>query len=286
MNESDALTKLQREELDILLVIKEFCSENDIEWFCDSGTALGAVRHGGFIPWDDDIDIGMLREDYDKFLRLSRTDAFPEGYSVRTSLNTDGYTAMFAKVYKDGTVFATSETVEAGCKQAIYVDVFPYDRASSDSADLRRQIRVAKRWQSLSYLFHLSNIMVPHGGIIGKLEKVGCRFGHLVCKRVLSPGLIAKHFEGAAEIGRESGSDAWICLPWPDQGVFEKADFFPCCILPFEGVPVPVPADYDKYLTSLYGEWGKLPPEGERHTHLPTELRFSDGSVWRKMEYL
>lgn len=280
MNESEALRALQKEELDILLTIKAFCSENDIRWFCDSGTALGAVRHHGFIPWDDDIDIGMLRGDYDRFLELSAKGRFPEGYSVRTSLNTPGYTSMFAKVYKDGTLFATSETIEAGCDQSIYVDVFPYDRVATDGPQRNKQIRIAKKWQSLSYLYWLSDINVPHKGALGRAEKIACRFGHIMCKALLSPQVISDHFARAEAIG--SGHN-WICLPWPDQGVFDEADFFPCLDFDFEGCSVPVPANYDKYLTSLYGEWRELPSVEDRHTHLPIELRFSDGASWHRL---
>ncbi len=282
MNEQEALIKLQQEELDILLVVKDICEKNNIRWFCDSGTALGAIRHQGFIPWDDDIDIGMQRQDYDKFLQLAEEGKVPEGYSIRTSLNTDGYTSMFAKVYKDGTIFATKETIEAGCKQAIYIDVFPYDRIGRTDSDLKKQIKIAKKWQSLSYLYYLKNIQVPHDGVIGFIEKSICRFGHIICKRVLTPELIAERFNRAVDISKKSEKNQWICLPWPNQGILTEKDLFPCHESSFEGHKIPVPLNYNKYLTLLYGEWKKLPPKEERRTHLPVELHFSDGTSWHK----
>ena len=126
MNQKEALRKLQNEELDILLAVSRFCEENGIEWFMMSGTALGALRHGGFIPWDDDIDIGMFREQYDRFLQLAACN-LPNGYSIHTFDNTHGFASMFAKVYKDGTIFQTAETKDTDCDQAIFIDIFPFD---------------------------------------------------------------------------------------------------------------------------------------------------------------
>ena len=163
MNNTEALKKLQDIELDILIMLKDFCLQHDISWFLDGGTVLGAARHKGFIPWDDDIDIGMLREDYDRFVSLAKTE-LPSGYSLHDWSNTPGYSAMFAKVYKDNTKFYTEETIEAGCDQGIFVDIFPYDQLAEDSAQKKKQIRNARIWQSILYLYYTRTIVVPHKG--------------------------------------------------------------------------------------------------------------------------
>lgn len=93
MENKKVLRKLQLTELEILDVISCFCKERGISWFMDSGTCLGAVRHGGFIPWDDDIDIGMLREDYDVFCEAAARE-LPDGYSLHTPLNTNNYAPL------------------------------------------------------------------------------------------------------------------------------------------------------------------------------------------------
>ena len=171
MNDAEALKKLQETELDILLVIAAFCEERGIEWFMDSGTALGAMRHGGFIPWDDDIDIGMMRGDYERFIELAQ-DGLPAGYSLQTFDNNETFAGLFAKVYKEGTAFHTKETIEAGCDQGIFVDVFPYDVLAADAGQRARQLKTARTWQSASYLYHAKTITVPHKGFDGRRRAI------------------------------------------------------------------------------------------------------------------
>ena len=100
INQEQALLKLQSVELEILLVIASFCEEHQITWALDSGTALGAARHKGFIPWDDDIDISMPRNEYERFAKLAQ-NSLPEGYSFHYFSNTEGYSGFFGNIYKD-----------------------------------------------------------------------------------------------------------------------------------------------------------------------------------------
>lgn len=108
MTEDSVLTRLQFVELSILEVVGSLCDKFGINWWLDGGTCLGAMRHKGFIPWDDDIDIGMMRSDYDRFCSIASTE-LPDGYSFHDSRNSPGYAAMFCKVYKDGTRFENQE---------------------------------------------------------------------------------------------------------------------------------------------------------------------------------
>ena len=107
MSPEQALKRLQEAELEILLAISEVCEKAQVNWWMDSGTALGAMRHGGFIPWDDDIDIGILRSDYDRFLEVAPR-LLPEGFSLHTARDTKGFAPLFAKVFLDGTRFETA----------------------------------------------------------------------------------------------------------------------------------------------------------------------------------
>lgn len=93
------MTNVQHIELEILKKIDEVCKKHNINYWLDSGTLLGAVRHQGFIPWDDDIDIGMLREDYEKFLKVAQKD-LGDDYFLQTRSTDKNYPLVFAKVRK------------------------------------------------------------------------------------------------------------------------------------------------------------------------------------------
>lgn len=280
MTEDEALGRLQATELEMLKVFKQWCHENQLTWFVDSGTVLGAARHGGFIPWDDDIDVGMPREDYNRMLVLAKT-AFPAGYSIHTPLDM-GYTSLFAKMYKDSTEFCTAITEFTGCKQSIYIDIFPYDYAPREARKLNSLLKRCANSQRLMYLYYLKDIDVPHSGFLGLFEKTGCRLGHYLAKAVLKPRVIVERFENRiAEACLNADSSKLTSYPWAGYvPIFDSSILLPVVELEFEDISVPVPHDFDMYLKLLYGDWHKLPAENERHTHLPVKLRFIDGAVW------
>ena len=277
-DEQSVLKRLQRAELEILEVFSEYCAQHNLRWFLDGGTALGAARHQGFIPWDDDIDVGMLREDYDRFIACALDD-FPEGYSLHTPETSPGLAGMFAKIYKDGTEFSTEESLAAGIRQGIFIDVFPYDRLAMDKKSSSWQIRNARLWQSLSYLYHSPHIVVPHKGILGSVERAGCRFAHGVARLLLNERGILLHFDKSRLVAGER-SDYVLPFAWPNMKPVPIKLIIPASRAHFEGRVYPAPALIDAYLQQMYGDWRKLPKPEDRKTHLPIYVRFADGAEW------
>lgn len=279
MNEQEALEKLQEEELGILVEFDEFCRKNNLTWFLDSGTALGAMRHNGFIPWDDDIDVGMLREDYDKFLSLTeKSGTLSPGFSVHTFHNTPNYAAMFAKVYKENTEFSTRETIDANCEQSIFIDVFPYDKLPRDKKKAKSISKRAHFWQMVSYLYHAPTISHPRPGLIGNVERVICAIAHSIIKLAFRREAIASKYEKTISQGDDSGS--FIAYAYPVMPGFKKGILLPTKQYLFENGKFPGPNMMEEYLTINYGNWRKLPAPSDRKTHLPIRLRFSDGTTF------
>ena len=253
--EPEQLRKLQKALLDIVKDIDRVCREHEIEYFLDSGSCLGAVRHSGFIPWDDDMDLGMRRADYDKFLQIAPS-ALGDDYVVAHPGNDSRLAGMFAKVWKRGTVFATEETIEAGVPQGIFVDVFPYDVVDGDQGAAAKQLGACRTWQSISYLYHAKTITVPDKGV---------------------KGAIREKFESAALSGAANPGGHYAPMAYTAFGPFPEEVLFPTTTCFFEGVELPVPGKYEQYLESAYGQtWTELPPEEDRRNHAPVTLDFGE----------
>jgi lipopolysaccharide cholinephosphotransferase len=130
---SNELKNLQNVQLEILDEIVRICNKYDIPYFFIGGTLLGAVRHKGFIPWDDDIDIGMLRKDYNKFIKLCK-DELKSEYYLQCSETYPQHWLSFAKIRKNNTLFIESEGLpfRGNDHRGIFVDIFPYDYVSKN----------------------------------------------------------------------------------------------------------------------------------------------------------
>ena len=270
----ETLRKLHEIQLSILKDVDDLCTRHDITYFLDSGTALGAVRHNGFIPWDDDVDIGMLRPDYDRFLTVAKEELPASTYRLLIPGETLHYAAMFTKVALVGTKFYTQETIEAGLDMGIFIDVFPYDDLSSDEKTARRQLSGGRIWQSLSFLYHSGAVNIPHKGILGRIEAVGCHAVHRLLKATLSKKSIDSHFRAATTLpNQETPTTRCVAFSYPISGGFDKSRLLPTRKLFFEEREFPVPRDIEYYLEKLFGTtWQEMPPEDQRRNHAPVEL--------------
>ncbi len=157
------IKEVQAIELEILLEVDRICREYEIPYFLDSGTLLGAVRHKGFIPWDDDIDIGMLRSDYERFLSIANRELGSE-YFLQT-YRTDGAPIMFAKVRKKGTTFVEFRLRNIPMEHGLFIDVFPYDFLPQEG-DVWQHIKAcADMYQKFQYRLIPDRALRPDGSL-------------------------------------------------------------------------------------------------------------------------
>ncbi len=276
MDES-ILKKLQGTELDLLLIFDEFCQKEQIPYFLEGGTALGAARHAGFIPWDDDVDVGMFRHDYEKLVSLKHR--LPPHVSLDTPDEKPEMAPMFAKLCIKGTRFETEETREADYDQGIFLDIFIYDQLLKDEAKRKKQLRNASFWQSASYLYHSKHITGLPESAVGKAMRFACRMAHSVLKYLTNPRKIRSHFNRSLTMQGEKGN-LYGTLAYVKTEPMPSDWFFPTQTTHFEGHGFPVPRNLDGYLQNLYGEWRKIPEKEERHVHSPLCILFPDGESW------
>ena len=268
------LARLQAEELEILCTVAEMCERLGITYFIDGGTCLGAVRHGGFIPWDDDIDIGIPHRDYLRFLELAPTE-LPEGFELVTYEKEPAQTAFWAKVVKSGTRFIDGAAAEAGHEQRIFADIFDYRPLDSDPARRERQRRRANFWQKVSYLSRITDPRKLDGSQYSLPLRIVFKCANLFIRTFFSKAFIKKRFEAAWE-GDDAG-ELWINASYSLDKPCARETLFPTRAIEFAGKNFQGPNNTHQYLQDVYGDYMTLPPEDKRHTHVPQILDFGDG---------
>lgn len=253
--------RLKKVELDILLEINRLCDENDIEFFLDSGTLLGAIRHKGFIPWDDDIDIGMIRSDYERFLSVA-PKGLGSGYSLETP-HGDNVKFSFSKVRRRGTSFIESATHSDDGDDGIWVDIFPFDWIDGSDENIAQKKAQWKRWHKLMLLR-----VVPRTRADSSVMKKILRPLVRLPLMIHSKGWYCRKLDSLADSPEPCDGFALTCFHYYSSfPALAVDDVLPLGTAEFEGCEFPVFHNWDKYLTQVYGDWRQLPPEDKRVSH-------------------
>ena len=268
------LERLQEVERDLLKTFDGICREQGLSYFADGGTLLGAIRHGGFIPWDDDVDVCMPLEDYERFLQIA-SSCLPEGYAINTVDNNPEQAILSAKLIKEHTLFYTGELDGSNEREGIFMDIFPLVRLDSSPRKAQRQIKSILGLQRMSYLRHVAQPRVGANTPLRPLVMLGCRAVHATVAQIWTSQQLMEKALRVIHEGDEQGE--WTSLPYPSFGQFADAELFPCQDRPFDELTISCPRDIHSYLTKEYGFYMELPPESERYTHLPVALDFGDG---------
>ena len=260
------LRKLQLTILDILKEITRVCDRNGISYFIVAGTALGAVRHGGFIPWDDDLDIGMTRDNYNMFLRIAQNELPPDLFlqTVETDPESIFY---FAKVRKSGTRFIEDYCKGLNMHQGAYVDIFPFDKIPNAASLRRKQYNVVNFWSNIFISKCVSGTCVPQKGITGLIKVITRKLLHFILKPV-SKNYLYRKIDRACQSYNSIEcttvafvKNSYLKIPIQDVEHTMKVSF--------EGLDVRCPGHVEDYLRHNYGDYLKLPPEDNRVGHRP-----------------
>lgn len=264
--DAELLRKVQLAQLEIAKEVKRVCEENNIKYFLDSGTLLGAVRHKGFIPWDDDMDIGMLREEYNKFIKIA-PQKLSDAYYLQTWDTDEYYANAFAKVRKKNTIYAEYNCRYSKVGNELYIDIFPYDVYPDVSKKRKKQ---GKKVNLYRCTLLIKNGVYPWKATGGRLKNFGRFIKYLPYlisslfmykKNIKEKYLRAMYMynnEDSEYLYEQAGSASygkWI-VP---RKCFEKYSE-----LVFEDTSFSCPVDSELYLKSVYGDYMKLPPEEKR----------------------
>lgn len=277
MYEPDVLDKLHSVQLQILRDFIKVCEKYNLPYFAVYGTAIGAVRHHGFIPWDDDIDVAMLREDYDKFCKVFQKELGKE-YNLLTPEIDGRYACTVTHIQRKGTKFISEASQDLKCEQCIFMDIFPLDYVAKKKKEALRQSRMTNIFGRLLFLSGTAYPVIPYNGVKGKAATIICWVIHyiLVLFRI-KPAYLYKKYLSIATKYNNADKSAYVTSFEYAGGLkdrVKKADLFPLKKVPFEDLEVNVPANNHEFLTKVYGDYMKIPPKEQQINHMPLVIEF------------
>ena len=253
--------------------IASLCDENNLEYMAGGGTCLGAIRHQGFIPWDDDLDLMMPRSSYEKLIELCKADALGENYEFDAPSKDKDCKNPFLKIYRKNTMDIELQCEDMPFPVGVFIDIFPMDYAPKQ--------RICQRLRAFaSDLMMVINTSVLYTQYPSKKYKEFVSLSKEASKRYKLRTIIGSVF-GIIQHKRwtwwfdrlhaNAKPTEYITIPTGRnhylKEIQHKGVFLPTKKVKFEGLDMNVPADYDTYLSRLYGDYMSVPPVEKRERH-------------------
>lgn len=259
--------------MDNLKAFIDICQRHDLRWYCCGGTSIGAVRHNGIIPWDDDIDVMMPRPDYDRLLEIAKTEmphiqnsAGNNKYEIITPYNDSDYPLYFAKISDTTTTIV--EERERPCVIGLFVDIFPLDATDDDTQEA---IKTKARYAKLLNKLNAISTRNTFGEYIALLKdpkewgRFAIKTAAWFCRSTIRKALIKKmdaishrfDWDKARNVAVHTGS-------YGEREVFPKEWLGKGSTHKFEDIEVMLPEQYDTYLRHFFNDYMQLPPVEQR----------------------
>lgn len=254
------MNRVQIKLLEMLIFFHKYCERNNLQYYIVGGSMLGAVRHGGFIPWDDDIDVALPRPDYDKLLTLFKRKEDHFLLESPYSGNED-YLYSFTKLYDTNTTLI--EHTRTDCKRGLYIDVFPLDGVGNTEREVDKNYSKVDRIN----MFLMTRTCAYE-------KRRGFAKNSAIFLSRLIPSFIVDNKKLSITVEKTAASFGYynnkyvanLMGSYRRREVMEKKIFGEPTEYKFEDITVYGVEHYDEFLTHIYGDWRKLPPEDKRKT--------------------
>ena len=257
---------VQKVQLELLKKVDDLCRKNGIRYMAIHGTLLGAVRHKGFIPWDDDVDIAMLREDYERFIQACE-EQLNDDYFLQTPENDQScFYGGYCKLRDNRTSALEYKNTGKDCNQGIWIDILPLDHCPRDEQRRRKLQKKITFWQRirLAYLYkHWTNVLCDVRG--GEVSL------YYILRKVISQEITMRRLRTLYQSCAPEGYRSILANYYGDRdnkNVFLEQECSDLKEMPFEDIQIMVPAAYDKWLRQRYGEcYMEMPDAKQRYSH-------------------
>jgi len=242
--EGSVLRDAQHRMVEILKIVDSICRKHQIQYILDGGSLIGAVRHGGFIPWDDDLDISVMYDDYKK-LRSILIEELPDNLVFQDYKTDSNYPMLIGKV-RDKNSYFEEPSIKGLKENGIYIDIIPMEKIPSLA------------WKKKIDYWYGHCIRAIHN-FSDRKDKIVSFFFFPFAWTMLHLTRLVNGLSKSDQIAHIYG--------WPAYGGFSRKDVFPVVDMPFEDIVVMVPNNSDKILRSLFGNYMQIPPKEKRPQH-------------------
>ena len=261
------MKKLHAVQVEILNEIVRVCDVLNIDYYLIGGTLLGAVRHKGFIPWDDDVDLGMLRDDYDLFIAKAPS-ILSDKYDLQCYETDEKCYFPFVKIRKKNTIFNEEEIKDLDVNKGIFVDIFPMEVIDNPNS---KKLRI-----DAMFIKNIWEVVLVKTGVYQSVKETR----HHILSRFLNIFSLKwlKKWQMKLLKSQNKSDGKYISILVGAynyrKDTYEKDKLIPPSFVWFENQKYKSFADYNYYLEHLYGDYMKLPPKEKRVNHAPDEIVF------------